>query len=469
MNKYTRLLGDSIVFGIGNFITKLIYFFLMPIYTTTLSAKDFGISDLLTNSLSLVTPILTLSIADGIFRFVLDKDSSPTKLLNCGFYILIRSSLFVIIASTILYIIFRDFYWILFGVLYITEATRLLLANFARGLGKSVIFALNGIIGAAILIGSSYIFLKIIKLGVNGYLLAFIISNFSSCIFLYIASRIYLYFSFEKPDKLLFHELLHYCIPLIPNMLSWWFTNISSRYIIAGFCGMTLAGLFSAASKLPALINVLGSIFQQAWQYASVKEYQESSESNFYSIVFKIYSSFIIIVSSLVIIYIPYISRLVLKDEFYEAWIYTPALLFSAMLGCYSLFLGTFYAVVKDNKKAMYTTLAGSIVSLIVCFALIPIIGVLGALIANILGFSVIVYLRFLHVTKIIHLNIDYTKLISSILLTLAISVITTIHIQYYILFNWIILGIIIIIQRKDISILITRISYFIKNRNAFH
>ena len=31
MNKYKSLFSDTLVFGLGNFTTKLIYFFLMPI------------------------------------------------------------------------------------------------------------------------------------------------------------------------------------------------------------------------------------------------------------------------------------------------------------------------------------------------------------------------------------------------------------------------------------------------------
>ena len=462
MNKYKRLLGDSIVFGIGNFVTKLIYFFLMPIYTTTLSPADFGLADLLSNSLSLITPIFTLCIADGVFRFVLDKDSDSNKILSDGGYVWIRSTIIVGIITLVIYWFDTQFYWILFGILYSTEALRLLFAHFTRGLGKSKIFALNGIIGALVLISLSYITLKYWHLGVNGYLISLIVSNISSCIYLFIYSRLYRFISLNTTDFNLLKKMLIYSLPLIPNMLSWWITNISSRYIIAGYCGLALAGFFSAASKLPALINIMGSIFQQAWQYASVKEYQESNKSEFYSIVFNAYSCLILLGSTIIIILIPYISKLVLKDEFYQAWIYTPLLLFSAMLGCYSLFLGTFYAVIKDNKKAMYTTLMGSIVSLAICFLLIPIIGIYGALIANVAGFSIIVYMRFYHVRKMITLNVNFFQLILSLIIVLIISVFITLNLTYSLYVSIISLCLIIFIQGNEISLIITKVLKYI-------
>ena len=50
-------------------MTKLIYFFLMPIYTLALTTEEFGLADLLNNSLQLVMPVFTLSITDAVFRF----------------------------------------------------------------------------------------------------------------------------------------------------------------------------------------------------------------------------------------------------------------------------------------------------------------------------------------------------------------------------------------------------------------
>ena len=436
----------------------------MPIYTTSLSTTDFGTADLLTNSLSFITPILTLSIADGVFRFILDKDSRPNKILGCGIYVLIYSSLVVIIITLLIYIRTHQIYWILFGILYITEASRLLFANFTRGIGKSRAFAINGVIAAIILIISSYVMLKIFDFGVNGYLISFIFANAVSIIYLFFISKIYLHINCSRIDKQIFKELLVYCIPLIPNMLSWWFTNISSRYIIAGYCGLSLAGLFSAAAKLPALINILGSIFQQAWQYASVREFQNDSKSEFYSIVFKVYSCFIIICSSIIIILIPFISRFVLKDDFYTAWVYTPSLLFSAMLGCFSLYLGTFYAVVKNNKKGMYTTLWGSSVSLILCFTLIPLMDVYGALLANIVGFVVIVMIRFKHVKRMVRLQFNQKILIMAMVIVFFIAVVMTLNTSYSILISIMLLLVNFVILLPDIKFVFVNIlKYFRK------
>lgn len=427
MSKYSKLLSDTAIFGIGNFITKLIYFFLMPIYTLSLSAYDFGLADLLNNSLQIIIPVFTLCISDAVFRFSLDDDAKPEAIIANGIKIINYSFLVVSIAATVTFLFTEHIYWILLGILYFVEASKSVFAQFTRGLGLVKTYAYNGIIAAVVLLTTTYLFLRVIPLGINGYLLAFILADVASILFLLARTKILLYLRQSSFDSILLRSMLLFSLPLIPNMLSWWLTNISSRYIIALFNGIGESGYYSAASKLPALINVLASIFQLSWQFASVKEYKESKTSEFYSVVFRFYSCVIIVLGSITISAIPYISKFLLKGNFYDAWIYTPLLFFSAVLGCYSIFFGTFYSVVKDNKKAMYTTLAGSVANLILCFCLIPLIGIFGALIANVVSYIIIVLMRVRDCRNYIHLNVNWQKNLVSLFFLLLQSILLTI------------------------------------------
>lgn len=457
-NKYTKLASDTLIFGIGNFTTKLIYFFLMPIYTLTLTESEFGLSDLLNNSLQLILPILTICISDAVFRFALDEDVNLKILLNESLRIINIGILIVVIATLIIYYITRQSYWILFGLLYITESYKLLLAQFTRGLGKVKSFALNGIIAAIVLFCTTYLFLKICRFGINGYILSFICANTCACLYLLFVVDIQKYVGIKEHDKQMIRAMVIYSVPLVPNMLSWWFTNISSRYIIAGYCGLSVAGLFAAASKLPALINIISSIFQQSWQYASVKEYQETDKTVFYETVFRFYSAIVMIGSSIIILIIPYISKIILLNEFYNGWIYTPLLLYSATLGCFSIYFGTFYSVVKNNKKVMQTTVIGGILTISISLISIPIIGVYGALVANVCSFMAIVFLRIRDVQKFMNIKIGYIKFIAANILLLFQAIIMTINMSYLLYCAIVIILSITALYFKDISALFKRL-----------
>jgi len=419
MNKYSKLFYDTIIFGVGNFATKLIYFFLMPIYTLALTTSDFGFVDLLNNSLQIIIPILTLCVTDGVFRFALDKDSNPELLLSSGMKVVLTGCCIVAIVGLFVASITHHTYWILFVLLYITESLKSLFAQFTRGLGMTKQYAVNGIISAIVLLVTTYLFLRVLNLRINGYLLSFIIANLFAIFYLLFIVGNYKYINWRKQDKLLLKSIIAFSLPLVPNMLSWWITNISSRYIIAIFSGFSTAGLFAAASKLPALINIIASVFQLSWQYASVKEHQESEPSKFYNTVFKYYSYLVCLSGSLLIALVPYISYFLLRDSFYSAWRYTPLLLYSAILGCYATFWGTFYTVEKNSKGIMRTTIVGAIINLALCFALIPFIDITGTLLANIVSYCAIILLRIIDYRHFLGKNVDWTLNVFSLTIIL--------------------------------------------------
>lgn len=79
MNQYKKLFNDSIVFAIGSFGSKLITFFLVGFYTYYLSKSEYGTADLLINSVNLLLPVVSLSVSEGVLRFVLDSKNTLEK------------------------------------------------------------------------------------------------------------------------------------------------------------------------------------------------------------------------------------------------------------------------------------------------------------------------------------------------------------------------------------------------------
>ena len=64
--------------------TKIISFLLVPLYTYVLSTKDYGNLDLVTTTVQLLVPIMTLNIQDAVLRFCLDKEYNPLQAAKVG-------------------------------------------------------------------------------------------------------------------------------------------------------------------------------------------------------------------------------------------------------------------------------------------------------------------------------------------------------------------------------------------------
>ena len=170
--------------------------------------------------------------------------------------------------------------------------------------------------------------------------------------------------------------------------------------------GLMLLVCLRAAAKLPAMIHLLTTIFQQAWQYSSSKEIGNKDSNLFFSSVFKYVSTFVMLVCSALILCSPFIAKFILQGDFYEAWVYVPLLLLSATIGWFTTFFGTFYTAVKNNVMAMISTGIGAGISLSLSLLLIPIMGVYGALVAGLVGYVIITVIRIYDTQKYVRIKL---------------------------------------------------------------
>ena len=104
MDSKYKYLGKNIgLLTLSSFGTKLLSFFLVPLYTHLLSTTDYGIYDIFSTTISLAIPILTINIHDGVLRFLLDKDEQDNKsIFSAGMSLIAVSSLVVCLATLII-------------------------------------------------------------------------------------------------------------------------------------------------------------------------------------------------------------------------------------------------------------------------------------------------------------------------------------------------------------------------------
>ena len=72
-SKYSYLSKNVLLFSISNFVPKLLSFILIPIYTSCLTTEEYGVSDMILTTVSMLLPIFTLDIQDEVLRFAIDK------------------------------------------------------------------------------------------------------------------------------------------------------------------------------------------------------------------------------------------------------------------------------------------------------------------------------------------------------------------------------------------------------------
>ena len=421
-SKYKLLISNTLLFAIGNLIVKLISFFLMPLYTTVLTTEQYGIAELLNNAIEIIMPIASLCIVDALYRFSIDKNTDHTILFTNSLLIIVLGDVCVFLGCFVWRFIIGYKYAFYFFLLYFTATLYRLTTQFARGLNHVKKFVFYGIVNASLLIFANYILLVVFKGGISAYLLSFSIGYGIAGIIAFILSNEYQYLKFKYYNLSWLKEMLQYSLPGIPNMLSWWINSLSGRYVILFYWGAEITGLYAAASKLPAMINIATSIFQQAWQYSTATEIDSIDNKTFFSNVFRVYTYICISFCSIIIVINKPICSILLKSDFYISWKYVPVLLLAATFGCISTYFGTFYNAIKNNKMLMLSTMCGAAVNIILNFLLIPEFRALGASISMAISYFFIMIIRIFDVRKFIDLNIN-AKLIMLQFSILLISV----------------------------------------------
>ena len=117
MNREKNLFKNTLILSIGNICTKLITFFLLPLYTAVLSTEEYGIVDLLNTLVSLFLPIVTFQIEQAVFRSLLDvreNNDKKKELITTSFLTVIFQCvgyLFVFIFLS--FFIHNDYKWFL--------------------------------------------------------------------------------------------------------------------------------------------------------------------------------------------------------------------------------------------------------------------------------------------------------------------------------------------------------------------
>lgn len=395
-NRNSELIRNIAFFGISSFGTKLIYFFLVPLYTSYLSTNDYGTVDLISTIVSLLIPVLTMGMIDSVLRFIVIHNEKKENILDCSLAVLAIDTVILCIVVIILkrFDLFhlKTIYYVFLVFSFLTTSLYQILCSYYRGIDQVKCMMIAGLVNAFITCICNVIFLAVFHWGVNGYLAGTLIGTFISALFLIIHVLVKGYYklSIRPIEKRLFKEMSDYGRPLILNGISWWINNSLDRIIIVSIIGTAANGIYSVSYKIPSILSVFQSIFNQAWTMSAIQEIKSEDKDVFYSKMYRVFEAGMFTMCGLLLMINMPLARILYSKAFYTAWHYTIPLIIAALAGAMCMFTSSVFCAVGNTKIIGYTTLIGAIINLILNIVIIPFIGLLGAAIATVISNLVI-------------------------------------------------------------------------------
>lgn len=394
------LFKNTAIFTIGNFATKVISFFLIPLYTNVLTTSEYGIVDLVVTISTITVPIITLNIMEAVMRFNLDKGADKNKITKIGIVILFFGMLLglVLIPLCRLWNQISSFSILVYFYVVCSASSQVFLCDL-RGKELLVQYSIGNILNTLLIAGFNILFLLGFKLGISGYLLAYTIANAIVAVYALIIGKGYRAISVSL-DKRKMKEMLKYSVVLIPNSFMWWIMNSSDHVMVTSMISVAANGIYAVSYKLPTLISTFTGIFNQAWSYSAIREEDAEDVETYTNNVFKSMINVVMLIGLCMMAVIKPFLKIYVSPNYYEAWKYTPFLIIGCVYLTLATFMSTSYTVHKDSKGFLFSATFGAVLNIILNWILIPMLDVYGAALATCISYISVFIFRLFHTRK---------------------------------------------------------------------
>lgn len=389
-----KLYKDSIIYGIGQIINKLIAVLILPLTTKNLSVDNIGIIDLITTiqHFGLIFSLIGIDTALTFYYWDAKKNKDAQKT-----YITTGFSLILLISAIVFIILFflENFFLTTYikqdiGIVYLyaivtipMNAIFTFLLKLCRIKRKPIIFNIISIINLILYLALLYFFIKYKEAG--------IISLYYSRIFVLLIVIVLLVLVFRK-DIFFKIKLSHikrmllYAVPLLPLMFEEWIMRTVDKLIILNYHGIYYNGIYSVALKISLAAGIVLGAFNLSWGPFAMSIKNDINAKKTYANVLLAYYTISVVIIFLIQVFSPLLIIIFSTRDYLNAVPIIGLLTFSIVLrGMFSIIA----VGLNITKKTIYLSIGTTIMvitNLILNLLLIPKYKLYGAAIATFVG-----------------------------------------------------------------------------------
>lgn len=413
MNKYQKLASNTLVLAIGQFSSKMLVYVMLKFYTSVLGDAEFGTMNNIITAASLLISIVTLSIADGVLRFALEKNNNGKMVFSIGINVCIVGCAVLLPFVPIIGFIpmLKGYEWLIFIYVFIGSIKEIC-GIYVRSRYSVTLFAVDGIITTVSTIVYNLLFLGVFKWGVTGYVIAVALGDLTSILFLNATTRLYRQYRPLRNDKTLRNSMLRYSIPLMPTMIMWWIINASDQFMVEGMVNKQANSIYTFAYKFPNLAAILVGIFSQAWRMSAITERNSRTISNFYSTIFSMLQTIMFLAcAGIMLILRPMIMPFFGAENFQSAYLYVPLLLGAVVFQSMDNFLSSIYEAAQKTTHALISAGIGAAANIALNIVLIGYMEITGAALATFASYVIVFVYRIIDTRKYLYMKVYWAKI----------------------------------------------------------
>ncbi len=421
---YRLLLKDSVIYGTGRAVQKLLMALLLPLYTAFLTAEDYGVLGMVVTVTTFLDIFVTLGFDAAFSRFYFDDTSASgrRKVITNVFYVSVVYPA-VLIGTCILLmprlapLLLGEEYaagdWRYFAValvtLFFTNLNDLPFALF-RLEHKPWVFTSYIFARIAVQIPLSILFVAVFEWGAMGVLAA----NLFTAVGLQIGLLPTYAGKLDRlPDPRVLRPMVAFAVPALFVGISFYWLKLSDRFFLLHYQGKAEVGLYTVANSLAQPLYLVLMAFRMAWPQWHYSKLDDSAQHKRLvarsSTYFLALNGFVLVLLGAAL---PLITHVLLNERFWSVAPTTFVLAVSiSIYGVYFIFwVGA--NVAKKNRMIPVFFAISSAVNVGLNFLLVPSYGMWAAAWNTVIGYAILAVTIYFYSRRFYPIPYEWSRLI---------------------------------------------------------
>ncbi|HEX5894467.1 MAG TPA: oligosaccharide flippase family protein, partial [Solirubrobacterales bacterium] len=421
-----RLATTGAAYTASSVISKLIAVALLPLYTQYLTPSDYGAAEVLITAVIAASIVIRLGIIEALLRYYYESDEDPDEVVRTSFASLfwtttVGLAIALPLAGPISELLLdRSDPGLVriatFG-LWVFTMFEFLLALFRLDERAKAFFAFT-VANVLITIPVTVWLVVGTDEGARGLLLGQYATGAAFLTILLIAQRHRIGL---VPDWTLLRRLVRFGLPTMPAELSLYSLNFIDRLLIVRLVGLADAGLYSLSVKFAQAVNVLVKGFQLAWPPLAYSIRDDDEARGAYAVIV----TWFVVVCTFFVAGLWLLSRWIVRTlaapEYFQS--YEAIGLVSTGVMLYALYLVLVVVLGRTGRTEFNfpATAAGTAANIGLNLALIPPLGIVGAGIALVASYAVVLVLMYVFTQRLFRVPYEWARLAQAVLLAAAL------------------------------------------------
>ncbi len=417
MSGYLRRLATTgAAYTAASVVSKLIAVALLPLYTRYLTPADYGAAEVMFAAIVSASIIVRFGTIEALLRFYYKDDEDPAKVVATSFAALFwfstAAALIALpfagpISEALLDHPAPDLARISIGGLWVLTMFEYLLTLF-RLEERARAFFTTTILNVLATIGLTVFLVVGQGEGARGLLLGSYASGAAFVLGLIFLQRRRLSLWVDGP---LLRRLTRFGLPTMPAELSLYLLNFVDRIVIVRSAGLAEAGLYSLAVKFAQGVNVLVRGFQLAWPPLAYSIRDDDEARRAYAAVVTWFVTGCAFVVTGMWLFSRWIVRALAAPQFFDS--YEAIGLIATGVTLYALYMVLVVILGRTGRTEFNfpATIAALVANLALNLALVPSLGIVGAGLALVASYVVVVALMYVFTQRLFPVPYQWGRL----------------------------------------------------------